>query len=228
MTNGKRYNSNFDTFDSGVIYNLEEAVNILKSFKAAKFDETIDLSINLGVDPRHADQLVRGTVSMPNGTGKNVTVLVLAKGEAVSEAEEAGADFFGSDEYLEKIKAGWVDFDVMVATPEMMPELGKLGRVLGPRGLMPNPKTGTVTNEVSKAVKEIKAGKIEYKVDKNGIVHAGIAKFSFDNQKIIENIVTFVDKIKKAKPSSVKGTYMKKVTVSSTMGPGIKIDFEKI
>ncbi len=228
MSNGKRHNSNIDAFDNSVVYSLEEAVNILKNFKTTRFDETIDLSINLGVDPRHADQLVRGTVSMPNGTGKDVTVLVLAKGEAVSEAEESGADYSGSDEYLEKIKTGWLDFDVMVATPEMMPELGKLGRVLGPRGLKPNPKTGTVTNEVSKAVKEIKAGKKEYKVEKNGIIHAGIAKFSFNNQQIIENITTFVDKIKKAKPSSVKGAYMKKVTVSSTMGPGIKIDFEKI
>ena len=228
MKYGKRYKINLEKFDLNDKYAVEDAVNMLKSFSAPKFDETIDLSINLGVDPRHADQLVRGTVSMPNGTGKSVSILVLGKGDAVAEAQEAGADFVGSDEYLEKIKSGWVDFDVLIATPEMMPELGKLGRVLGPRGLMPNPKTGTVTNEVSKAVKEIKAGKIEYKVEKNGIIHAGIAKFSFNNQKIIENITTFVDKIKKAKPSSVKGAYMKKVTVSSTMGPGIKIDFEKI
>ncbi len=228
MNQGKRHKNNLEKFDANIKYAVEDAVDILKSFTVSKFDETIDLSINLGVDPRHADQLVRGTVSMPNGTGKNVSILVLCKGDAVSEAQEAGADFVGSDEYLEKIKSGWVDFDVLVATPDMMPELGKLGRVLGPRGLMPNPKSGTVTNDVAKAVSEIKAGKIEYKVEKNGIVHAGVAKFSFDNSKITENVITFIDKIKKAKPSSVKGAYMKKVTLSSTMGPGIKIDFDKI
>ncbi|MBV67310.1 MAG: 50S ribosomal protein L1 [Candidatus Marinimicrobia bacterium] len=172
--------------------------------------------------------MVRGTVSMPNGTGKDVTILVLAKGDAVDKATAAGADFVGSDEFLEKIKSGWTDIDVIVATPEMMPELGKHGRVLGPRGLMPNPKTGTVTNDVEKAVKEIKSGKIEFKVEKNGIIHAGVAKMSFDEDKIAQNITTFIDAIKKAKPSGVKGVYMKKVTVSSTMGPGLKLDHEKI
>jgi len=211
-----------------MIYSLDEAVKLIKSSSPVKFDETIDLSVNLGVDPRHADQIVRGTVSMPNGTGKDVTILVLAKGDAVDKATAAGADFVGSDEFLEKIKSGWTDIDVIVATPEMMPELGKHGRVLGPRGLMPNPKTGTVTNDVEKAVKEIKSGKIEFKVEKNGIIHAGVAKMSFDEDKIAQNITTFIDAIKKAKPSGVKGVYMKKVTVSYTMGPGLKLDHEKI
>lgn len=228
MGHGKRYNNNLGAFDTNVLYSVEDAVNIMKNFKATKFNETVDVSINLGVDPRHADQLVRGTVSMPNGTGKDVKILVLAKGDAVTQANDAGADYSGSDEFLDKIKSGWMDVDVIVATPEMMPELGKLGRILGPKGLMPNPKTGTVTEDVSKAVKEIKAGKIEYKVEKNGIIHAGVAKLSFDKSKIIENIIVFIDKIKKVKPSTVKGTYMKKVTLSSTMGPGLKIDFEKI
>ena len=228
MKHGKRYNENFKKIDKNLTYSLDEAVGILKKSSAPKFDETIDVSINLGVDPRHADQLVRGTISMPNGTGKNVSILVLAKGEMVDAALKAGADFAGSDEYLEKIKSGWTDIDSIVSTPEMMPELGKLGRVLGPRGLMPNPKTGTVTNDVEKAVKEIKAGKIEYKVEKNGIIHVGVGKMSFDSDKIIENITVFINAIKKAKPASVKGIYMKKVTLSSVMGPGIKIDYDKL
>ena len=228
MSQSNRYKNNFKAIDREMIYSLDDAVKTIKSSSPVKFDETIDLSVNLGVDPRHADQIVRGTVSMPNGTGKDVTILVLAKGDAVDKATAAGADFVGSDEFLEKIKTGWTDVDVIVATPEMMPELGKHGRVLGPRGLMPNPKTGTVTNDVEKAVKEIKSGKIEFKVEKNGIVHAGVAKMSFDEDKIAQNITAFVDAIKKAKPSGVKGVYMKKVTVSSTMGPGLKLDHEKI
>jgi len=228
MSQSNRYTNNFKAINREMIYSLDEAVKLIKSCSPVKFDETIDLSVNLGVDPRHADQIVRGTVSMPNGTGKDVTILVLAKGDAVDKATAAGADFAGSDEFLEKIKSGWTDIDVIVATPEMMPELGKHGRVLGPRGLMPNPKTGTVTNDVEKAVKEIKSGKIEFKVEKNGIVHAGVAKMSFDEDKIAQNIATFINAIKKAKPSGVKGVYMKKVTVSSTMGPGLKLDHEKI
>ncbi|MAA51426.1 MAG: 50S ribosomal protein L1 [Candidatus Marinimicrobia bacterium] len=228
MSQSNRYTKNFKAINREMIYSLDEAVKLIKSSSPVKFDETIDLSVNLGVDPRHADQIVRGTVSMPNGTGKDVTILVLAKGDAVDKATAAGADFVGSDEFLEKIKSGWTDIDVIVATPEMMPELGKHGRVLGPRGLMPNPKTGTVTNDVEKAVKEIKSGKIEFKVEKNGIVHAGVAKMSFDEDKIAQNITAFIDAIKKAKPSGVKGVYMKKVTVSSTMGPGLKLDYEKI
>tara|TARA_B100002051_G_scaffold227679_1_gene223875 strand:+ start:54 stop:740 length:687 start_codon:yes stop_codon:yes gene_type:complete len=228
MSQSNRYKNNFKAIDREMIYSLDDAVKTIKSSSPVKFDETIDLSVNLGVDPRHADQIVRGTVSMPNGTGKDVTILVLAKGDAVDKAAAAGADFVGSDEFLEKIKTGWTDVDVIVATPEMMPELGKHGRVLGPRGLMPNPKTGTVTNDVEKAVKEIKSGKIEFKVEKNGIVHAGVAKMSFDEDKIAQNITAFISAIKKAKPSGVKGVYMKKVTVSSTMGPGLKLDHEKI
>ena len=228
MSQSNRYTNNFKAINREMMYSVDEAVKLLKSSSPVKFDETIDLSVNLGVDPRHADQIVRGTVSMPNGTGKDVTILVLAKGDAVDKATAAGADFVGSDEFLEKIKSGWTDIDVIVATPEMMPELGKHGRVLGPRGLMPNPKTGTVTNDVEKAVKEIKSGKIEFKVEKNGIVHAGVAKMSFDEDKIAQNITTFIDAIKKAKPPGVKGVYMKKVTVSSTMGPGLKLDHEKI
>ena len=228
MSQSNRYTNNFKAINREMVYPLDEAVKLIKSSSPVKFDETIDLSVNLGVDPRHADQIVRGTVSMPNGTGKDVTILVLAKGDAVDKATAAGADYVGSDEFLEKIKSGWTDVDVIVATPEMMPELGKHGRVLGPRGLMPNPKTGTVTNDVEKAVKEIKSGKIEFKVEKNGIVHAGVAKMSFDEEKITQNITAFIDAIKKAKPSGVKGIYMKKVTVSSTMGPGLKVDHEKI
>ena len=228
MKHGKRYNESLKKVHKNLTYSLGDAVEILKNTSAPKFDETIDVSINLGVDPRHADQLVRGTISMPNGTGKNVSILVLAKGEMVDAALKAGADFAGSDEYLEKIKSGWTDIDSIVATPEMMPELGKLGRVLGPRGLMPNPKTGTVTKDVEKAVKEIKAGKIEYKVEKNGIIHVGVGKMSFDNEKIIENVAVFINAVKKAKPASVKGIYMKKVTISSVMGPGIKVDYDKL
>ena len=228
MSQSNRYTNNFKAINREMIYSINEAVKLIKSSSPVKFDETIDLSINLGVDPRHADQIVRGTVSMPNGTGKDVTILVLAKGDAVDKATAAGADFVGSDEFLEKIKSGWTDIDIIVATPEMMPELGKHGRILGPRGLMPNPKTGTVTTDVDKAVKEIKSGKIEFKVEKNGIVHAGVAKMSFDEDKIAQNITAFIDAIKKAKPPGVKGVYMKKVTVSSTMGPGLKLDHEKI
>ncbi len=227
MGHGNRYNENSKKIDRDLTYSLSEAVGIIKSTAPTKFDETIDVCINLGVDPRHADQIVRGTVSMPNGTGKDVSILVLAKGDAVDKASAAGANFAGSDEFLEKIKSGWTDVDVIIATPEMMPELGKLGRVLGPRGLMPNPKTGTVTNDVEKAVQEVKSGKIEFKVEKNGIIHAGVAKMSFDESKIIENIDAFIDAIQKAKPSGAKGVYMKKVTLSSTMGPGIKINFDK-
>tara|TARA_Y100000996_G_scaffold357310_1_gene298529 strand:+ start:1460 stop:2149 length:690 start_codon:yes stop_codon:yes gene_type:complete len=228
MASGKRHSENSNKVNKDLDYSLDDAVAILKESAAPKFDETIDISVNLGVDPRHADQLVRGTISMPNGTGKEVSILVLAKGDLVDSALSAGADFAGSDEYLEKIKSGWTDVDSIIATPEMMPELGKLGRVLGPRGLMPNPKTGTVTTDVVKAVKEIKAGKIEYKVEKNGIIHVGVAKMSFDNQQIIENASVFINAIKKAKPAAVKGIYMKKVTLSSTMGPGIKINHDKI
>ena len=228
MVLGKRHNANSLKVDKDKLYDLDEAIDLLKGSDAPKFDETIDVSINLGVDPRHADQLVRGTISMPHGTGKDVSILVIAKGDLVDKAIEAGADFAGSDEYIEKIKSGWTNFDSMVSTPDMMPVLGKLGKILGPRGLMPNPKTGTVTNDVEKAVNEIKAGKIEYKVEKSGIIHVGVAKMSFDKEKILDNVSTFINEINKVKPSSVKGTYMKKVTLSSTMGPGIKINHDRL
>ncbi len=225
MTLSKKHLKNIDKVDAMKYYDLDQAITLLKDMKATKFDESIDLAINLGVDPKHADQLVRGTVSLPNGTGKEVKVLVLAKDpEKIDDAKKANADFFGFDEYVEKIKGGWTDFDVMVATPDMMAEVGKLGRVLGPRGLMPNPKSGTVTNDVEKAVNEIKAGKVEYRVEKNGIIHVSIGKLSFDHGQIEENIRACVNAIIKSKPASVKGTYFKKISVSSTMGPGIKIN----
>ena len=205
-------------------YALGDAVKLLKECSTVKFDETVDLAVNLGVDPRHADQIVRGTVSLPHGTGKKVRVLVVAEGDKITEAEEAGADFVGSDEYITKIQGGWTDIDVIIATPDMMAKLGRLGRILGPRGLMPNPKSGTVTMDVGKAVSEVKAGKIEYRVDKKGIIHAGIGKMSFSESQIEENTRSLMDALVRAKPSASKGTYIQKVTISSTMGPGIKID----
>jgi large subunit ribosomal protein L1 len=220
----KRYNNNLAKVDRFKEYDIENAVSIVKSMDCAKFDETVDLSVNLGVDPKHADQIVRGTVSMPHGTGKDVKVLVFAKGENVKIAEDAGADYVGSDEYVTKIKDGWTEIDVIVSTPDMMGEVGKLGRVLGPRGLMPNPKSGTVTNDVAKAVKDVKAGKIEFRVDKDGGIHVGLAKISFDENQIVDNVRAFMDAIMKAKPTAVKGTYLKKITLSSTMGPGLKLD----
>ena len=222
MSSSTRYINNFEKVDSLKAYILDDAIEMLKNFKSTKFDETVDLSVNLGVDTKHADQAIRGTVSMPNGTGKEVKILVLTKDKA-DEAKDAGADYFGSDDMLEKIKGGWTDIDVIIATPDMMPDLGKLGRILGPRGLMPNPKTGTVTNDIKKAVTEVKSGKIEYRADKDGIVHAGVAKLSFDNNHIKENVDTFISKILKIRPSSVKGTYMKRITLSSTMSPGIRL-----
>lgn len=213
-----------EKFDRSKEYSLEDAIKLIKATKFSKFDESVDISINLGVDPRHADQNIRVTTALPHGTGKNVRVLVLAVGPKEKEAEEAGADYVGNKEYLEKIKAGWSDVDKIIATPDMMPELGRLGKILGPKGLMPNPKSGTVTMDVAKAVKEIKAGKIELRVEKNGIIHAICGKVSFDNQALIENIQTVYRTLVKARPSSVKGLYLKKVSLSSTMGPGIKID----
>ena len=197
----------------------------MKSFSKTKFDESVDMAVNLGVDPRHADQLVRGTVSLPNGTGKNIRVLVLTKDdEQVKKSIDAGAEHAGFDELFTKIEKGWTDFDVMIATPDIMPQVGKLGKVLGPRGLMPNPKTGTVTKDVVKAIDEVKAGKVEFRVDKFGVIHLSIGKLSFDEDKLFENISTCINAIIKAKPASAKGTYLKKFTISSTMGPGIKIN----
>jgi large subunit ribosomal protein L1 len=205
-------------------YRLAEAAEILKKAHFAKFDETVELAVNLGVDPKHSDQVVRGTVVLPNGLGKAKRVLVIAGGEKVREAQEAGADFVGGDDMVQKIMEGWTDFDAVIATPDMMKSAGKLGKVLGPRGLMPNPKTGTVTFEIARAVKEVKAGKVEFRVDKAGIVHSPVGKISFDAAKLAENAAALLAAIQKAKPAAAKGKYVKKITLSSTMGPGINID----
>jgi large subunit ribosomal protein L1 len=205
-------------------YKIAEAAALVKKFAKAKFDESVDLAVNLGVDPKHADQVVRGTVSLPHGTGKTVKVLVIAKPEKQQEAIDAGADHVGFEDYLKKIQEGWTDIDVIIAAPDTMSELGKLGKVLGPRGLMPNPKSGTVTPNLGQAVKEIKAGKIDFRVDKNGTVHSAIGKASFSEQQLVENMTAFIATIIKLKPAAAKGTYIKSLTVSSTMGPGIKID----
>jgi large subunit ribosomal protein L1 len=222
-TQGKRFRAAETKVDKTREYPVSEAAKILKDAAFAKFNETVDVVVRLGVDPRHADQIVRGTVALPHGTGKSVKVLVVTQGEKVKDAEAAGADFVGM-EYIQKMKEGWLEADVIVATPDVMGQLGQLGRVLGPRGLMPNPKAGTVTMDVAKAVKEIKAGKIEYRVDKTGNVHAPVGKVKFSADQIAENLVAFLEAIAKAKPSSAKGTYLKGATVSSTMGPGIKLD----
>ena len=206
------------------VYTIEEAIPLVQKVKFAKFDETVDMSLRLGVDPKHADQMVRGTVVLPHGLGKSKRVLAIAGGEKQKEATEAGADFVGGDDVVEKILGGWMDFDAVVATPDMMRGVGRLGKVLGPRGLMPNPKTGTVTPNVTQAIKEIKAGKVEFRVDKTGIVHAPLGKTSFPVQNLIDNAHALVDSVVKAKPSAAKGKYIRSVTLSSTMGPGIVID----
>ena len=208
-------------------YSVQEAIKLLKSAKFTNFDESVDLAINLGVDPRHADQNIRVTTSLPHGTGKDIKVLVVTQGPKEQEAKDAGADYVGK-EFLEKLKSGWDDLDKIVATPDMMPELGKLGKVLGPKGLMPNPKSGTVTTDIASSVRDLKSGKIELRVEKNGIVHAQCGKSSFDQNALEENVKTVYDSIMKAKPASVKGTYLKKMTISTTMGPGIKIDHGNI
>lgn len=222
LTKRQKENSKIDVTKE---YGIAEAIELLKKAKSAKFDESVDIAVRLGVDPKHADQVVRGTVSLPNGTGKSVRVLAIAKSpDKQEEAKNAGADFYGFDDYLKQIADGWTDIDVIIATPDSMMELGKIAKVLGPRGLMPNPKSGTVTMDVATAVKEVKAGKIDFRVDKTGIVHSIIGKLSFDNNKLKENIVTFLNTIIKLKPSAAKGTYIKSITVSSTMGPGVKVD----
>ena len=223
MRNGKRYRAGVDGIDPTTRFQPREAIERLKSVKPAKFDETVDIAIRLGVDPRHADQIVRGTVVLPHGTGKKVRVLVIAQGDKAREAEQAGADFVGT-EYVAKIKEGWLDVDAIVATPDVMGQLGALGRILGPRGLMPNPKAGTVTMDVTKAVRDIKAGKIEFRVDKTGNVHAPIGKVSFSADQLEQNYTAFMDTIVRAKPSAAKGQYVRTVAVSSTMGPGFRID----
>lgn len=209
--------------DASKEYTLLEAVNLLKDTSKVKFTESLDCAMRLGVDPRQADQMLRGTVSLPHGTGKKVSVLVVTKGAKAQEALDAGADFAGFEEYIEKIKGGWTDVDVVIATPDSMSELGKLGRILGPKGLMPNPKSGTVTQDVALAVKEIKAGKIEFRVDKTGIVHSSVGKLNFDTDKLVDNARAFINTIIKMKPASAKGQYVKSLFLSSTMGPGVKI-----
>src|SRR5688572_2628519 len=220
---GKKFRAAAERVDRTRAYTVPEAVDLVKKAAFAKFDETVDVAVNLGVDPRHADQIVRGTVVLPHGTGKSVRVLVIAQGERAREAEAAGADFVGV-EYIQKIKDGWLDTDVIVATPDVMGQLGALGKVLGPRGLMPNPKAGTVTMDVTRAVREIKAGKIEFRVDKTGNVHAPVGKVSFTSEQLAQNVQAFMDTIVRAKPSAAKGTYIKSATISSTMGPGVKLD----
>ncbi len=220
----KKQKDNVKLVDSAKEYGLSEAVALLKKFKKAKFDESVDIAVRLGVDPKHADQVVRGTVALPHGTGKSVRVLVIAKPEKQDEAREAGADHVGFEDYVKKIQEGWTDIDVIIAAPDTMAELGKIGKILGPRGLMPNPKSGTVTPNVGQAVKEVKAGKIDFRVDKTGIVHSTIGKLSFEEAKIKDNVNAFVNMIIKLKPAAAKGTYVKSITLSSTMGPGIKVD----
>ena len=229
MKKGKRYVESAKLVDRTNLYDVEEAVSIIKKTANAKFDETIEAHIKLGVDGRHADQQVRGAVVLPHGTGKKVRVLVFAKGDKVEEAQAAGADYVGGQELVPKIQnEGWLDFDVVVATPDMMGVVGRLGRVLGPKGLMPNPKAGTVTMDVTKAVNDIKAGKIEYRLDKTNIIHVPVGKASFTEEQLADNFQTLMDAINKAKPSTVKGAYLKSVTLTSTMGPGVKLNVAKL
>jgi len=225
MKNSKNRNNVIDKIDRTKEYSLEEAVKLVKELSYAKFDESVELAINLGVDPRHADQNIRITTGLPYGTGKSVKVLVITSGPKEQEAKDAGADYVGYTEYIDKIKAGWADIDKIVATPDAMRDLGKLGKILGPKGLMPNPKSGTVTMDVGTAVKELKAGKIELRVDKTGIIHTVCGKVSFDEESLYKNVEAIFNTIRKAKPASVKGRYLKKMTISSTMGPGLKIDY---
>jgi len=224
MKRSKRYIEISKKIDRNIEYGLDDAVNLLKETSKAKFNETVEIAMRLGVDPRHAEQNVRGTLTLPNGTGKSVKILVLTKGPNVKAAEEAGADYAGLEEYVEKIQKGWLDFDVVIASPDVMSVVGRLGKILGTRGLMPNPKSGTVTPEISNAVKEFKAGKVDFRVDKTGIIHLGIGKTSFESNQLSENIRVFINTIIKMKPSAAKGTYLKSISISSTMGPGIFLD----
>lgn len=225
---GKRYQEALKLVDGDQLYTIDEAVELVKKCATAKFDETVEVALKLGVDPRYADQQVRGTVTLPHGTGKDVRVLVFAKGEKAKEAEAAGADFVGAEDLAEKIESGWVDFDVAIATPDMMGVVGKLGRILGPRGLMPNPRTGTVTFEIETTVKEVKAGKVEFRVNKEAGVHVGIGKVSFTEEMLKDNLVAVLQAIIRAKPSAAKGTYLRKAAIASTMGPGIRLNTTEI
>lgn len=229
MKRGKKYLESIKQIDPQNLYDLSEAVELVQKIAAANFDETVEAHIRLGVDSRHADQQVRGAIVLPHGTGKKVKVLVFAKGDKIAEAKTAGADYIGGEEYIEKIQnENWFDFDVVVSTPDMMSVVGRLGRILGPKGLMPNPKSGTVTFDVEKAVKDIKAGKVEYRLDKTNIIHVPVGKISFGTQKLQENLSTLLDAIIKAKPASVKGQYLRSIVIASTMGPGIKINPAKL
>ena len=221
---GKRYQEALELYDRQNLYRPKEAMEIIKKMPASRFDDTVEVAFRLGVDPRKADQMVRGTVNLPHGTGKEVRVLVIAQGDKARDAEAAGADMVGGAELLEKIQGGWFEFDAMIATPDMMSQVGKLGKLLGPRGLMPNPKAGTVTFEVDKAVSDIKAGKVEYRVDRQGNLHLILGKHSFDEKKLLENYVAVLEEIIRAKPAAAKGRYVKSITISTTMGPGVKID----
>ncbi len=228
MKHGKRYASTLERFERDRLYGLEEAVELVRELGTAKFDETIELHARLGVDPRHADQQVRGTVVLPHGTGRNVRVLVLARGEKEKEAREAGADFVGADEFIPKIQEGWTDVDAVVATPDLMGEVGKLGRILGPRGLMPNPKSGTVTFDVARAVRDLKAGKIEYRVDKGANLHVPVGKKSFPTDKLLENVTVLMQEILRARPAAAKGRYVRSLALSPTMGPSVRLDAQAV
>lgn len=223
----KRIREIAEKYDVTKTYTIPQAVEILKACRPVKFDQTVEISLRMGVDPRRSDQHVRGTVSLPNGTGKSMVIIVFAKGDKVAEALAAGADYAGNEELLEKVNGGWTDFHAVIATPEMMREVGKLGKVLGPRGLMPTPKAGTVTNDIAKAINELKGGKIEFKLDRHGVINNGLGKVSFAADKLIENIKTFVSAVQRAKPPAAKGHYMKSMVLSSTMGPGLKIDLRE-
>jgi len=228
MKYSKNYKSYKEKIDRSLRYSIDDALTILKQHHYAKFDESVEVAVRLGVNPKHADQMVRGTVALPHGTGKSVRVVVFAQGDKATEAQDAGADFVGAEDLAEKVKEGWTDFDVAVATPDMMRILGPLGKVLGPRGLMPNPKTGTVTMDVTRAIKELKGGRIEFRVDKQANVAAAVGKVSFDQEKIRENVLAFIDALMKAKPSSTKGTYMLGASICSTMSPGLKLDHAEL
>ena len=217
-----------EKYDRDKDYSLDDAIGLIKDMKFSKFDESVDIALNMGVDPRHADQNIRITTSLPSGTGSEVIILVLARGPKEKEAKEAGADFVGNDDFIEKLKNGWSDIDKIIATPDMMPVLGKLGKVLGPKGLMPNPKSGTVTMDVAKAINELKAGRVELRVEKNGIIHSSFGKISFDKKDLVENVKMIYGSLMKARPASAKGQFIKKVTLSSTMGPGVKVDLSSI